>query len=143
MKKEEDLGLPKQTIVKRARKNQPKVFLNADVQDLLVTCSTEFVRLITSEANEAAKNAGKTTITPEFIIEACKRLGFESYAEHLRNVANSFSDDVKEKRDKKKSSQNAISQEERARLQELMFAEAAAEYDAGYYAKKEDEEKKQ
>ena len=128
---DEAVDLPKSTVVKRAKKNHHGIIINNDVQDALVTSSTEFIKLITSEASEVAKGADRTTITPAFIIEACKRLGFEHYTEQLQAVANSASDDAKEKRDKKRSSQSAISPEERARLQELMFAEAAAELNAG------------
>lgn len=66
-----------------------------DYRDALADCAVEFVKMISSEANEISENENKKTIGPEHITTALKELGFDSYVgpvmdaadEHKRSMA--------------------------------------------------------
>ena len=123
---EKDTDLPKQSVVRAAKNSRARDYmLSAELQQALVAASTEFVHLVTSEANDSCEKAGKKLLTPELVIGACEKLGFGHYAEQLRELAGQADETARAAREKKKSSQNVCTPEERARLQQLLFAEAA------------------
>lgn len=45
---------------------------------------TEFVQLLSSEANELATADNKSTITPEHVVRALQQLGFSDWADDVR-----------------------------------------------------------
>lgn len=47
---------------------------------------TEFIHLLSSEANEVCSGEQKKTIAPEHIVAALKSLGFDSYIEEVESV---------------------------------------------------------
>lgn len=66
-----------------------------DFRDALGECAGEFVKMISSEANDFSEKENKKTIGPEHITAALKELGFDSYIgpvmdaadEHKRSMA--------------------------------------------------------
>ena len=96
----------------------------------------EFIKLVTTEANELAKsektntNDKSVTITPEHMYLALKTLGFSAYVKEAQ-VACSEMDDVMAKKKKQKlrrGSNKKITKAEAAKIaqqQALLFAAAA------------------
>ena len=104
--------------------------------DAISECSVEFIKLVTTEANELAKskktntNDKSVTITPEHMYLALKTLGFSAYVKEAQ-VACSEMDDVMAKKKKQKlrrGSNKKITKAEAAKIaqqQALLFAAAA------------------
>lgn len=55
-------------------------------RDLLIQCSMEFLRMLSSEANEISEKESKKTIAVEHVETALKELGFEKYVDGIQGV---------------------------------------------------------
>jgi down-regulator of transcription 1 len=77
----DDVALPKATVNKFANElaSSLEVKLAMDTRELVAECCSEFVQLLSSEANEICEKDAKKTITPEHVLRALKQLGFERY----------------------------------------------------------------
>lgn len=124
----EDVALPKATVNKFANEiaQSLDVRLTADTRDLIANCCTEFVQLLSSEANEICEKDSKKTITPEHVLRALAQLGLDRYLAEVTSEYEKIRGEEKargrgsSKRDKKKSVDTA----ELMRQQELLFAMA-------------------
>mmetsp|Transcript_43847 Transcript_43847/g.107645 ORF Transcript_43847/g.107645 Transcript_43847/m.107645 type:complete len:90 (+) Transcript_43847:200-469(+) len=76
----DDVALPKATVYKFANEMAASmdVRLAAETRELLVECCTEFVQMLSSEANEICEKDKKKTIAPEHILRALNNLGLSS-----------------------------------------------------------------
>jgi down-regulator of transcription 1 len=125
----EDVALPKATVNKFANELAAAldVRLTLETRELVAECCSEFVQLLSSEANEICEKDSKKTITPEHILRALQRLGFERYH---KEVSDEFervkADDHRGRtRDKaKKERRKNVPTEELLALQEALFAKA-------------------
>ncbi len=66
-------------------------------RDLLITCSLEFLRMLSSEANEISEKEGKKTISIEHIETALTDLGFGHYIDSCRSVVGEFNQTQKKR----------------------------------------------
>jgi hypothetical protein len=57
--------------------------------------SSEFIHLISSEANDACEKDQKKTIAPEHVVAALKALGFDNYVEGVEGVLDEHKEHVK------------------------------------------------
>jgi hypothetical protein len=139
----EKVQLPKRSVVNVARRVPGVVNISSEAQDALVDVCGEFVTLVTSEVTQLLVKDSKSLVSPEYIVSdlfgfgfgfglmfveqmlAVKSLGFD-YSAELDDVREELQS-KKKKAKLKKSAQSAVSAEERLRLQELMFAQAADE----------------
>ncbi len=102
------------------------VRLTADTRDLIANCCSEFVQLLSSEANEICEKDSKKTITPEHVLRALTQLGLDRYLAEVTSEYEKVRGDEKvrgrgaSKRDKKKTVDTA----ELMRQQEQLFAMA-------------------
>ena len=72
----EEVSLPRACVAKAAKELAPAgLAVSKETCDLLVACCTEFINLVSSEANAVAKSVVK----PEHIIHALRVLEFETY----------------------------------------------------------------
>jgi len=55
-----------------------EVRLAGETRELLADCCTEFIQLVSSEANEICEKERRKTIMPEHILAALQALGFQS-----------------------------------------------------------------
>lgn len=125
----DDVALPKATVNKFANDvaSTLDVRLTMDTRELIADCCSEFVQLLSSEANEICEKDAKKTITPEHVLRALQQLGFERY---FQEVAEDFektkADDRGGKRDKarKDRKKGSVPTEELLALQEALFAKA-------------------
>jgi len=76
----EDVALPKATVNKFANElaSTLGVRLALESRELLVQVCTEFVQLLSSEANEVCEKDSKKTITAEHVLRALQSLGLDS-----------------------------------------------------------------
>jgi len=58
-----------------------------EARDLLISCSVEFITMLSSEANEIAEKDAKKTIASEHITKALTELGFEDYVTEVERAA--------------------------------------------------------
>ena len=63
--------------------------------DLMVDCCTEFVHLVTSEANEICTADNKATMNPEHIIKALQQLEFPEFEDELTQLLEQFKQENK------------------------------------------------
>ena len=69
--------------------NQPPPF-SREARDLLIDCSVEFIRMLSSEANDISEKEAKKTIAVEHIEKALKELDFAEYIPDVVETAGQF-----------------------------------------------------
>ncbi|KAL8682826.1 MAG: hypothetical protein Q9186_001155 [Xanthomendoza sp. 1 TL-2023] len=149
----DDLSLPKATVQKittEILQSSPGVAFAKDARDLLIDCCVEFIKLISSEANEIAENEAKKTIATEHIDKALRELGFPEYVQEVLASAGEHKEALKvgisppevlfvldadslqghEKR-KNKGNPGGLTDEELAAQQAELFARATEKYNQG------------
>eukprot|EP00873_Tetraselmis_striata_P045428 jgi/Tetstr1/465692/TSEL_010333.t1 len=128
---DDEVGLPRATINKMIRDSMPSDSrLSADCCDKLIECATEFVNLLSSEANEVCSAQEKSTIHPDHVVKALEQLQFGFLLPGVQETYSKFKAEHKhgEKRAFKKSGADKVgmSEEEQIALQQQMFAAARA-----------------
>jgi histone H3/H4 len=121
---EDDLSLPKATVAKMITDLLPNdMACTKETRDLVIECCVEFIHLISSEANEICEQESKKTIAPEHIINALKRLGFDSFTTEVEDVLKDHKQQQKDKEKKvSKFEQSGKTEEELLAEQEALFA---------------------
>jgi down-regulator of transcription 1 len=66
-------------------------------RDLLISCSLEFLRMLSSEANEISEKESKKTISIDHIETALTELGFSSYIPGCREVVGEWQETQKKR----------------------------------------------
>ncbi|KAL9175054.1 hypothetical protein ABFS82_02G090900 [Erythranthe guttata] len=83
-RRETDLYMPMTNIVRVLRRVlPPHAKISDDAKEIIQECVSEFISIVTSEANEKAHREYRKTIHPEDLIAAMSSLGFDDYVEHL------------------------------------------------------------
>lgn len=141
----EDLSLPKATVQKIIGEILPQ--LPADLalgddmaftksaRDLLIQCSMEFLRMLSSEANDISEKESKKTIAVEHVEQALKDLGFPDYIEGIKGVVGEWKQ-VQTKRTNRTEKMKTfgglkVSDEELAQMQAALFGEAKDRMEGG------------
>lgn len=122
------VSLPKATVNKFANEvaSSLDIRLTAETRELIASCCSEFVQLLSSEANEICENDKKKTITPEHVLRALTRLGLERYLDEVTAEYNKVRAEDKSrgraaaKRDRKKKPDD----DELMKKQQELFAAA-------------------
>lgn len=129
---EEELLLPKASIHKLIKENvQSEMRVAGDAIDMFVACCTEFVHLLSSQANEISEKEKKQTVNPEHILKAIEELGYSDYGEELRAYLEEWKQESKatgrsQGKQKNPAQQSGLSEEQQIALQKQMFAAAKA-----------------
>ena len=92
---------------------------------LSTTCAcfvTEFLQILTDQANAASSEGGKNTITEAHVLKALKDLEFKQFAAQVEDLAQPTAQPPPRKKNKMKDS--GLSQEELLRMQQELFAES-------------------
>jgi len=109
-----------------------EVRVASETVDMLIGCCTEFIQLISSEANEFATKEGKNTILPEHVIKALNELGFSEFVSEINLTWEQYKEDAKMTSNQKASlrktgaDQAGLTEAEQIALQQQMFAAARA-----------------
>ncbi|XP_017570449.1 protein Dr1 isoform X1 [Pygocentrus nattereri] len=122
---DDDLTIPRAAINKMIKETLPNVRVANDARELVVNCCTEFIHLISSEANEICNKSEKKTISPEHVINALESLGFGSYIAEVKDVLQECKTVALKRRKASSRLENlGIPEEELLRQQQELFAKA-------------------
>lgn len=122
---DDDLTIPRAAINKMIKETLPNVRVANDARELVVNCCTEFIHLISSEANEICNKSEKKTISPEHVIQALESLGFGSYISEVKEVLQECKTVALKRRKASSRLENlGIPEEELLRQQQELFAKA-------------------
>uniref|UniRef100_A0A8C5WSW9 Protein Dr1 n=1 Tax=Laticauda laticaudata TaxID=8630 RepID=A0A8C5WSW9_LATLA len=120
---DDDLTIPRAAINKMIKETLPSVRVANDARELVVNCCTEFIHLISSEANEICNKSEKKTISPEHVIQALESLGFGSYISEVKEVLQECKTVALKRRKANSRLENSgIPEEELLRQQQELFA---------------------
>lgn len=97
-------------------------------RDLLIQCSMEFLRMLSSESNEISEKESKKTIAVEHVEAALKDLGFGDYVEGIRSVVGEWKQVQTKRVNRGERMKNfggvQATEEELAAMQAQLFGEA-------------------
>ena len=65
---DDDLSIPRAALNKMIKELVPNIRIANDARELILNCCTEFIHLVSSEANDVCNKQHKKTITPEHIL---------------------------------------------------------------------------
>ncbi|MEW5302649.1 MAG: hypothetical protein WDW38_008055 [Sanguina aurantia] len=101
--------------------------------DMLLNCCTEFVQLLSSEANDVCTKQGKKSVNPEHVLSALTALGFDAFVAEARQTSEQSHAEAKSvsthKAAKRKTGadQAGLTEQEQIDMQQKMFADARAQ----------------
>ncbi|XP_074654264.1 protein Dr1-like [Tubulanus polymorphus] len=125
---DDDLSIPRAALNKMIKELAPNVRVANEARELILNCCTEFIHLISSEANELCNGQNKKTISPDHILGALDRLGFASYREEAQAVmVEAKAVAAKKRRASTRLENLGIPEEELLRQQQELFDRARQE----------------
>ncbi|PWN30431.1 histone-fold-containing protein [Jaminaea rosea] len=129
---DEEVSLPRATVYKLIAEMLPGDFSVAkETKDLIMEACTEFIRLVSSEANDLCEKSGKRTIGSDHCVQALKDLGFESYLKDIDTVLEEHKAELKYREKKNsKMAMAGLTDEELQKQQEALFAASRARFEA-------------
>ncbi|CAH1991954.1 unnamed protein product [Acanthoscelides obtectus] len=106
----------------------PSVRIANEARELVLNCCTEFIHLLSSEANEICNQLHKKTINAEHVVMALNRLGFVDYTAEAEAVLKDCKAVAAKRRRQSTRLENlGIPEEELLRQQQELFAKARQE----------------
>jgi down-regulator of transcription 1 len=98
-------------------------------RDLLISCSLEFLRMLSSESNEISERENKKTISVEHVEAALTDLGFANYIDGCRGVVGEWQEVQKKRVGRGEKMRNfggldKMGEEELRKMQEALLGEA-------------------
>ncbi|XP_050428539.1 protein Dr1 [Adelges cooleyi] len=122
---DEELTLPRASVNKMIKDALPNIRVANDVREMIMNCCTEFIHLVSSEANQVCMAQQKKTINAEHLLTALDHLGFGDYRQQAEEVVK----DCKSKRRRQSTRLEnlGIPEEELYRQQQELFAKAREE----------------
>ena len=109
----------------------PNIRVSNDARELVLACCTEFIHLLSSEANEMCNNQQKKTINAEHVLMALDSLGYSDFKKDCEEVLEECKDVAAKRRRQSTRLENlGIPEEELLRQQQELFARARAEQEA-------------
>jgi down-regulator of transcription 1 len=140
----EDLSLPKATVQKiitevlaalsNPTSSSPSATKDSQTmtkpaRDLLINCALEFLKMLSSEANDISERESKKTISLEHIETALKELGFGDYIPGCREVVEEWKETQKKRIDRGErmkgfGGMKAMGEEELLRMQQELLGQA-------------------
>ncbi|KAK6195858.1 protein Dr1 [Patella vulgata] len=127
-KDDDDLSIPRAALNKMIKELTPSIRVANDARELILNCCTEFIHLVSSEANEVCNKQHKKTISAEHVLNALDSLGFGSYKEEAVAVlAEAKAVAAKKRRGSSRLENLGIPEEELLRQQQELFAKARQE----------------
>lgn len=125
---DDELSIPRAALNKMIKELVPNVRVANDARELILNCCTEFIHLVSSEANDICNKQQKKTINPEHVLAALDSLGFSSYKDEAKAVMEEAKAVAAKKRRQSTRLENlGIPEEELLRQQQELFAKARQE----------------
>ncbi|XP_030377671.1 protein Dr1 [Scaptodrosophila lebanonensis] len=125
---DDELTLPRASMNKIIKELVPTVRVANESRELILNCCTEFIHLISSEANDVCNQRNKKTINAEHVLEALERLGFRDYKQEAETVLHDCKEVAAKRRRQSTRLENlGIPEEELLRQQQELFDKAREE----------------
>ncbi|XP_044267453.1 protein Dr1 [Tribolium madens] len=125
---DDELTLPRASINKMIKELVPSVRVANEARELILNCCTEFIHLLSSEANEICNRLDKKTINAEHVLMALEKLGFGDYQTEAEAVLKDCKAVAAKRRRQSTRLENlGIPEEELLRQQQELFAKARQE----------------
>ncbi|XP_029050773.1 protein Dr1 isoform X1 [Osmia bicornis bicornis] len=125
---DDELTLPRASINKMIKEILPHVRVANESRELILNCCTEFIHLLSSEANEICNQQQKKTINAEHVLQALEKLGFGDYSAEAEAVLRDCKAVAAKRRRQSTRLENlGIPEEELLRQQQELFAKAREE----------------
>ncbi|XP_064103051.1 protein Dr1-like [Macrobrachium nipponense] len=125
---DDELTIPRAAVNKMIKELLPNVRVANEARELVLNCCTEFIHLLSSEANDICNQQQKKTINAEHILLALDKLGFGDYRADAEAVLKDCKAMAAKKRRKSTRLENlGIPEEELLRQQQELFAKAREE----------------
>ena len=127
---EDEPGLPRLTVNNMIKELLPDTKVAKDSKDLIINCCSEFIHVVSTEANELAEKSKKahTLITPDHVIQSLKNLGFTEYISEVTQAYTEFKKTYKKKKSQPKTETTGKTQEELEKEQKELFEQAKLEH---------------
>ncbi|XP_064616187.1 protein Dr1-like [Liolophura sinensis] len=127
-REDDDLSIPRAALNKMIKELVPNVRVANDARELILNCCTEFIHLVSSEANDICNKQQKKTISPEHVLGALDSLGFGTYKDDAMAVlAEAKAVAAKKRKGSSRLENLGIPEEELLRQQQELFAKARQE----------------
>ncbi|KAJ8876866.1 hypothetical protein PR048_021314, partial [Dryococelus australis] len=134
---DDELTLPRASVNKMIKEILPNIRVANESRELILNCCTEFIHLMSSEANDICNQQQKKTINAEHILlgecvvkageEALDRLGFGDYRADAEAVLHDCKAVAAKRRRQSTRLENlGIPEEELLRQQQELFAKVKA-----------------
>ncbi|XP_058799587.1 protein Dr1 [Phymastichus coffea] len=125
---DDELTLPRASINKMIKEILPHIRVANESRELILNCCTEFIHLVSSEANEICNQQQKKTINAEHVLQALEKLGFSDYSTEAEAVLQDCKAVAAKRRRQSTRLENlGIPEEELLRQQQELFAKAREE----------------
>ncbi|XP_044751017.1 protein Dr1 [Coccinella septempunctata] len=125
---DDELTLPRASINKMIKELVPSVRIANEARELILNCCTEFIHLLSSEANEICNQLHKKTINAKHVLMALEKLGFSDYQAEAEAVLKDCKAVAAKRRRQSTRLENlGIPEEELLRQQQELFAKARQE----------------
>ncbi|KAK7862582.1 hypothetical protein R5R35_004193 [Gryllus longicercus] len=120
---DDELTLPRASINKMIKEILPNIRVANESRELILNCCTEFIHLLSSEANDICNTQQKKTINAEHVLQALDRLGFGDYRADAEAVLRDCKAAAAKRRRQSMRLENlGIPEEELLRQQQELFA---------------------
>jgi len=125
----EDPTLPKVVLKKMIKEQLPdNTRVSNDARKLVNQCAMEFIKLLTSEANEITEKQSKKIISPDHVFSALENLGFGNFLHHREMVMSDYKNAVaKKRRYSNRLEHQGVPIQELLKQQQDLFAKAREE----------------
>nr|CAD7459643.1 unnamed protein product [Timema tahoe] len=123
---DDELTLPRASINKMIKEIIPNIRVANESRELILNCCTEFIHLLSSEANDICNQQQKKTINADHVLQ--DRLGFSDYRADAEAVlVDCKAVAAKRRRQSTRLENLGIPEEELLRQQQELFAKARVE----------------
>nr|CAD7441761.1 unnamed protein product [Timema bartmani] len=123
---DDELTLPRASINKMIKEIIPNIRVANESRELILNCCTEFIHLLSSEANDICNQQQKKTINADHVLQALDRLGFSDYRADAEAVlVDCKAVAAKRRRQSTRLENLGIPEEELLRQQQELFAKSS------------------
>lgn len=78
-REDDELSIPRASLNKMIKELIPNIRVANDARELILNCCTEFIHLVSSEANDICNKQQKKTISPEHVLAGKDIWGLYTY----------------------------------------------------------------
>lgn len=122
---EEELTIPRAAMNKMIKELLPNIRIANEARELILSCCTEFIHHLSTEANDICNRQQKKTISADHVLGALDSLGFGAYRQDAEAVLKDCKAVAAKRRRQSTRLENlGIPEDELLRQQQELFAQA-------------------